>query len=105
MGSATRILLACAVALVALASLAGTAAAAAPVTHDVSQSPAAVEDYWTPQRMENAQPLDLPAGAKDAQGAQAVAASQAPDQEVPATLDTTYPYRIHGRLFLKFGTV
>jgi hypothetical protein len=82
----------------------GSSASAPVVEHSVAQSPAEVRDYWTPQRMESAQPLDLEAGEKGS-AAVATTAAEDPDQEIASNLDTTYPYRIHGRLFLRYGTI
>jgi hypothetical protein len=31
-----------------------------PVVHSVEQSPEEVEEYWTPERMRNAQPMPMP---------------------------------------------
>jgi V8-like Glu-specific endopeptidase len=96
------------ISLVAAVSLwvAPTAGAAgnAVIEHPVSQSPAEVRDYWTPERMREAQPLDLVAGGKSGT-ATATPAAEDPDQEIPANLDTTYPFRIHGRLFLRYGSL
>jgi V8-like Glu-specific endopeptidase len=80
-----------------LASAAG-ASAAAVATHDAAQSPAEVSDYWTAERMREAQPLDRPVGGE--RGPLAETAAAPPDQEIDPALDTTYPYRIHGKLFL-----
>jgi hypothetical protein len=69
------------------------------VSHPLTQEPGQVRDYWTPERMRGAEPLDGPQGGVSKRpGATASVAS--PDQEIPAGLETTYPYRIHGRLFL-----
>jgi hypothetical protein len=74
------------------------------IDHPVAQSAAEVRDYWNPERMRDAQPLDLEAGGKSAT-VTATAAAAEPDQEIPASLDTIYPYRIHGRLFLRYGNI
>jgi hypothetical protein len=74
--------------------------------HPVAQSPAEVRDYWTPERMREAKPLELaPAGEGAASAPVASTAAAPPDQEIPAALDMTYPYRIHGRLFLRLGSI
>ena len=49
--------------------------------------------------MSDAEPLDDPGGGRLKQ-APARAAATPPDQEIPPELDVTYPYRIHGKLFL-----
>ncbi|HET8592086.1 MAG TPA: hypothetical protein VFL56_00355 [Solirubrobacterales bacterium] len=68
-------------------------------THDLAGSPAEIRDYWTPERMRAAEPLDDPGGGRLKPGL-ATEAAAAPDQELPPELDATYPYRIHGKLFL-----
>ncbi|HET8593582.1 MAG TPA: hypothetical protein VFL56_07930 [Solirubrobacterales bacterium] len=67
-------------------------------THELEASPAEVREYWTPEQMRAAEPLDDPGGGRLERGPARAAA--APDQEIPPELDTTYPYRIHGKLFL-----
>jgi hypothetical protein len=84
---------------------AATRASAAPavVTHELGGQ-AKAESYWTPERMREATPLDGPPPVSGGtSSATAVAASIPPDQEIPNALDLTYPYRIHGRLFLRIG--
>jgi len=91
-----------AVAAVALPASAG----AAPVaTHDASQSSASVRDYWTPERMEAAEPLDAPGDAPLAtsSGPPASAAAQPPDVEIDPARDIAYPERTHGRIFFSLG--
>jgi hypothetical protein len=80
-----------------------TANGTAVVTHPVAQSPAEVRDYWTPERMREARPLELPRGDVATARARATPSAAPSDQEIPASLDTTYPYRIHGRVFLRFA--
>jgi hypothetical protein len=80
----------------------GPADGAAVAVHPVGQSSAEVRDYWTPERMREAQPLGLHPAAATASG-WAKSSAAPPDQEIPRDLDTTYPYRIHGRLFLRFA--
>ena len=103
-----------AVALGLALALAGPAAASDPSAsgavagHELGQSPAEVRDYWTPERMRKAVPLDLPA-APGAEGPGAVASgaptpyAQSPDVETDPALDTAYPQRLHGILFVSFG--
>ena len=103
-----------AVALGLALALAGPAAASQPSAsgavagHELGQSPAEVRDYWTPERMRKAVPLDLPA-APGAQGPGSVASgaptpyAQSPDVETDPALDTAYPQRLHGILFVSFG--
>jgi hypothetical protein len=72
-------------------------------SQELTQRPSQVRGYWTAQRMREAEPLDELASNG---GAQAVARASAlsPGQEIPESFDVTYPYRIHGRLFMTFGT-
>ena len=90
--------------LAALALLAAPASASATSSvseHEIGQSPGEVLDFWTPERIEAAEPIVAPesegAGSVDG-GAQA--ASVAPDQETNPALDTSYPQRVHGRLLV-----
>src|SRR5262245_16427088 len=70
----------------------------------LSQSPAEVREFWTPRRMREAEPIDVPAGPGLAAAASSPSLyAQSPDQEIPASQDTLYPDRIHGRLFVSFG--
>jgi V8-like Glu-specific endopeptidase len=71
--------------------------------HPVPQDPASVRHYWTAERMREAEPLDAPAGAGDEPSPLASAAAQPPDKETDPANDTTYPKRIHGRLFVTFA--
>jgi hypothetical protein len=73
------------------------------VSRPLIQDQGAVRAYWTPERMRNAIPLDGPAAGEFPGDSLARAAAQPPDQEIDPSLDVTYPYRIHGRLFLTFG--
>ena len=71
-------------------------------SHAVAGNAAEVRDYWTPERMREAVPLDGRSGAGLESEPLAGSSAIPPDQEILAELDTTYPYRIHGRLFLRF---
>jgi hypothetical protein len=71
--------------------------------HSVEQSPGAIRDYWTPERMREAQPLDAPQAGTEPVTPLASSSSQPPDRETDPALDQTYPQRIHGRLFLTFA--
>ncbi|MGZ5336033.1 MAG: trypsin-like serine peptidase [Solirubrobacterales bacterium] len=83
--------------------------------HAVAQAPAEVREYWTPERMREAEPLVAPvevaaagpasrgASAAPAAAPTASAAAQPPDVETDPARDTAYPERIHGRLFVTFG--
>lgn len=86
-----------------LAAGAGEAAAApgGVASADVDQSEAAIRAYWTPQRMRAAEPLDGPAspGAGSVEAPAQTAATR-PDQETNPALDTSYPQRVHGLLFV-----
>lgn len=80
-------------------------AAAAPVTtHDPAGSPAQALDYWTPERMRAAEPLDGPVSPAPADAPVATSASQPPDVEIDPGADVLYPYRIHGKLFFTIGS-
>ena len=81
-------------------ALAGQPAA---VSHTVGQTPAEVRAYWTPERMREAEPLDLPGAAAETGAPLATAGAQPPDQEIDPSRDTAYPERIHGKLFFTFG--
>jgi V8-like Glu-specific endopeptidase len=75
------------------------------VGHAQERSPAAVIDYWTPERMREAIPLAGPEQAAAlVNGAEAADFRAAPtDQETFPGADTLYPQRIHGILFLTIG--
>jgi hypothetical protein len=72
------------------------------VSHELNQTPSQVRSYWTPARMKAAEPLDQAASTG---GGEPVARTSAlsSDQEIPEAFDVTYPYRIHGRMFMTFG--
>jgi V8-like Glu-specific endopeptidase len=93
--------------LTALAALSITPAAwgkqGAVASRASADDAAATRDYWTLKRMRDAVPLDLPSGPGLEREPFASSSAIPPDQEIPAELDTTYPYRIHGRLFLRFN--
>ena len=82
-------------------------------SHAVTGDREAALDYWTPRRMRAAEPLEAP-GAPETQVAPqaagagpsptASASALSPDTEVPASLASAYPYRIHGRLFFRYGS-
>ena len=113
----------CVASLAAAAALVCSAAPAAqatsaPVSHPVSQSPAQVRAYWTPQRMQSAEPVDSPDVAGTAAAvASASANSQGTGQAVEihptygiSTYDyepgseTSYPQRVHGKIFFTVPT-
>lgn len=82
-------------------------------SHAVAGGPDATAGYWTPSRMRAAEPLQAPAAPEAPLTSQspgeeipptASASAQSPDIEVPASLSATYPYRIHGRLFFRYGS-
>jgi hypothetical protein len=77
-----------------------TTATRSPVTHDLAGTPAQVRDYWTSERMRDAEPLDSPGAGIATKSATPSPPSASPDQEIPESLDATYPFRIHGKLFL-----
>ena len=88
---------------------AGTGAAQTPVgdppggvvSKVVTQKPADVRSYWTPERMRNAAPMELgaraQAGTPDVAGEPARVAMRASD--VSAT-SAGFPQRVHGKVFL-----
>jgi V8-like Glu-specific endopeptidase len=82
---------------------AASATPSAVTSQAVAGGAAEVRDYWTPERMRDAVPLDGPSGAGLEREPLARSSAIPPDQEIPAELDTTYPYRIHGRLFVRFN--
>ena len=100
--------LAAAAAAVAAAALAlappAAAKAAGVATQPVAQSPEEILDYWTPKRMREADAAGPPAspgaGSVDAP---ATSAAIPPDLETDPALDTTFPQRVHGRLFVVLG--
>lgn len=69
--------------------------------HTTRQSSAEVRDYWTPERMREAEPIALPpTPAAGGSGARKPAFyAQPPDHEIDPSQDTVFPYRIHGVLF------
>jgi len=75
------------------------------VGHAQERSPAAVSDYWTPERMRAAIPLESPKQAAAlVKGAAAADFRAAPtDQETFPGADILYPQRLHGKLFLTIG--
>jgi hypothetical protein len=93
--------------LAALGTLAAAPAAlgsAGVVSSPVTEDPQAAIDYWTPERMREAVPLEEPVSAKGIPGAEARAAiAPPPDQETSPGADTLYPQRVHGKLFLMVG--
>ena len=75
------------------------------VSHPVSQDPDAVRDYWTPERMRAAVPLQAPAsGSSLAKPSARASIAPFPDMETFPGADTLYPQRVHGKLFLRKGT-
>jgi hypothetical protein len=86
----------------ALLSVTGSAAAAEQTgvaTHPVGESPAEILDYWTPERLRQAEPIDQPASeGGGTAGGGARAAAIPPDQETNPALDTAFPQRLHGKL-------
>ncbi len=100
-----RTAIAGAAALAAL-SLPAAASAAPVVSEAPDQSAADVRGYWTADRMRAAEPLAPPAeeaAQASFRGGGATAAAQPPDVESNPALDTTFPQRVHGKLFITFG--
>jgi protein-S-isoprenylcysteine O-methyltransferase Ste14 len=79
------------------------AGAPAVASHDLAQSPSEVRDYWTRDRMRAAVPLDQPDSPSAALPPPASTSAQPPDVETDPALDTAYPQRLHGILFVSFG--
>lgn len=106
-----RRLAALAALLAAAAVLAWSAAPvdAAVVTRAVSASAADVRAYWTPQRMQGAEPVDLPetgrspssAGAARSWGrtVQIASTSGVAQYDFEPGSETTFPQSVHGRIF------
>jgi hypothetical protein len=97
-----------ALATVAAAALAlivpATASAAGVVTEPIAQSPGEIRDYWTPERMRAAESVEPPASPGPASvEAPASSAALPPDLETDPALDTSFPQRVHGRLFVVLG--
>ena len=83
--------------------LAGSASAGPTVVeHATGQSADDIRDYWTPERMRAAEPIEPPAAPEAATASNRAPDlyAQAPDQEIDPALDVTFPYRIHGLLFI-----
>jgi hypothetical protein len=74
------------------------------VSHPVGQDPDAVRDYWTPERMRSAVPLNqVGPGTTATRAGARPAIAPPPDQETFPESDTLYPQRVHGKLFLSKG--
>jgi hypothetical protein len=83
---------------VVCAAMAADQATAAVVSAPVERSAAAVRDYWTPQRMRAALPLDLtlgPAGRAQ-RGSEPIATGKATDVSASSA---SFPERVHGKVF------
>jgi hypothetical protein len=124
LNAGTRIVVLAALASATLA-LPATASASGVISEYVVQDPAAVRDYWTPERMREAEPIaapasragefggvQLPGAAPDAgvplvippaAPAGASGYSVAPDQETDPARDTAFPQTIHGKVFATLG--
>lgn len=89
----------------AAAAIPASAAAAPVATHSSGESPGSVLDYWTPERMRAAEPVEAPGEAPLATSSAppASAASQPPDLEIDPARDVLYPERTHGKLFFTLG--
>jgi trypsin len=101
-----------AAAFLAVSSLALLAAPAGAdvVSSDVPQGPAEVRSFWTPERMQEAQPLGLPQQAGSPTFARPAAGSSADGSTIPASrgsalydfqpgAETSFPQSVHGKLF------
>ena len=87
-----------------LAPPAAFGAGAGVASHEVTQDPEAVGDYWTPERMRGAIPLEGPV-SEQGLPERAGSAAAPTDQETNPSLDTLYPQRVHGKLFVRVGQV
>jgi hypothetical protein len=103
-----------AAAMVAVSSLALLAAPARAdvVASDVPQDPAEVRSFWTPERMQEAQPLGLPEQAGSPTFARPAASSNAEGSTIPPSrgaalydfqpgAETSFPQSVHGKLFFE----
>jgi hypothetical protein len=85
-----------AVALALIASTPAAPAGAEVVSSAVAQHPAAVRDYWTPERMRGASPADL---VLTAAGEVVRAAGQPRAATDVSTSSEAFPGRVHGKVF------
>ena len=82
---------------------ANAGAASGVATHEPDQSNSDVRDYWTPERMRQAEPLDQPAASPEASRQWedvAIPSAISPDADTDPAADTLFPQRIHGKVFL-----
>jgi hypothetical protein len=96
----TFIALFCLVLVLALASVASAAPADQVDVKRVTQSPAAVADYWTAERMENAIPVQQVRDAASGRVEQAAAPFES--YEYPGSY-TVFPASTHGKVFFTMG--
>jgi len=91
-------------ALLALAAAPAAFGSAGVVSHAVTEDPEATVDYWTPERMRKAAPLELPPSENGvAERGARPAIAPPPDQETNPAFDTLYPQRVHGKIFMTVG--
>jgi V8-like Glu-specific endopeptidase len=97
---ATRLAFACAAALLASATWAtGATAASGPrEAGNANRTAAEVQEYWTPERMENARPLEVTI-ADGGDPARARSPSAPAFSSFELTNTTSYPNRVHGKVF------
>lgn len=90
--------LAAALAAVAMLAVVGEAQAQTPTgaPAPVAQTPAEIRDYWTPERMRNAVPIDRPLGA-------GAGAKRAGTIAKRVKHPRSFPQRTHGKAFLTMG--
>lgn len=80
------------------------------VASDVPQDPAEVRSFWTPERMQEAQPLGLPQQAGSSTFARPAGGSSADSSTIPPSrgsalydfqpgAETSFPQSVHGKLF------
>jgi hypothetical protein len=114
--------------LAALAGAAALACSAAPaaqaaaggsvISNSIPQSPAQVRSYWTPERMQSAEPVPLPEvdgvkimarpGAATRSGGHPVQIHSTPgilNADFESGSETTFPQRVHGRVFFTLPEV
>lgn len=101
-------LLTCAIALAILttgSAPADTAASTPPMA--VSLDPAAAKDYWTPERFDEAKPLDLIRAGSEPGSAnpEPLSARATPLSSTEVDHPARYPNRVHGKLFGSFPGV
>lgn len=96
--------------VIALAALSGRSPASAPAPTPpmaVALDPALAREYWTPERFEDARPLDLIRDASEAEDAdpEPLRAAATPLKSTEVDHPARYPNRVHGKLYGRFPGV